>query len=140
MVTVYHNVSVLRHALVSAETHFFVSLVLYMIYYPQEMKYEFVDSVSDVPGAIRKAPKKRDEWQISIVLAWIVATHLYVWRFSRARSGLLLLVSSHASLRSIFWRALPFPRMTRCLNVYPHGRLSLGYRLHCWRRWNTRPS
>jgi len=54
---------------------FTIILVLYMIYYPQEMKYEFVDSASDVPGTIKKAPKKRDEWQISIVLAWIVAAH-----------------------------------------------------------------
>ncbi len=103
VVTVYHNVSVLlRHALIGVEIHFLVSLVLYMIYYPQEMKYEFVDSVSDAPGTIGKTPKKRDEWQISIVLAWIVAAHLYVWRFSRARCGLLPLASSYPSLRSIF--------------------------------------
>lgn len=139
MVTVYHNVSVLRHALIAVEIHFPVSLVLYMIYYPQEFKYESVDSISDVPGTNRKAPKKRHEWQVSIVLAWIVVAHLYVWRLSRARSGLFRLASSYASLRSIFWRALRF-RMARSLNVYPHGRLSSGYRLHCWRRWNMRPS
>ncbi|KAF8740934.1 hypothetical protein AX14_006680 [Amanita brunnescens Koide BX004] len=53
---------------------FTVILILYMIYYPEELKYEF-DSTSEAPGTIRKAPKKRDEWQTSIILAWIVVAH-----------------------------------------------------------------
>ena len=64
--------------------HILVSLILYMIYYPEELKYES-DPTSDASGTVRKAPEKREEWQTSIILAWIVVAHLYVWHYSRAR-------------------------------------------------------
>lgn len=78
MVIVYCDVSISSPTVfVSFKMHSPISLILYMIYYPEELKYEF-DSTSEAPGTIRKAPKKRDEWQTSIILAWIVVAHLYV--------------------------------------------------------------
>ncbi|KAK2460738.1 hypothetical protein APHAL10511_007208 [Amanita phalloides] len=48
---------------------FTIILVLYMIYYPQELKYEAYGP----SNSVQKVLKKRDHWWTSIVLAWIVA-------------------------------------------------------------------
>jgi len=52
---------------------FTVIFVLYMIYYPPELKYE----IEDTPAPSKRG-RHRDEWQASIILAWIIAVHLVI--------------------------------------------------------------
>jgi hypothetical protein len=52
--------------------------VLYMIYYPRRLKYVEIDleHIPLLPPLHVKTPVKSDEWRISIIVAWIAATHL----------------------------------------------------------------
>ncbi|GLB40051.1 putative protein with repeated motif present between transmembrane helices in cystinosin, yeast ERS1p, mannose-P-dolichol utilization defect 1, and other hypothetical proteins [Lyophyllum shimeji] len=53
-------------------------LVLYLIYYPQHLKYAEidVDSHDTRPPVHIKTPVKSDNWRLSIILAWVVAIHM----------------------------------------------------------------
>ncbi|EKM56784.1 uncharacterized protein PHACADRAFT_141718 [Phanerochaete carnosa HHB-10118-sp] len=53
---------------------FTMILVLYMIYYPAHLKYATVDldSYDNRPPQHIKTGVKRDEWRLSITLAWVV--------------------------------------------------------------------
>ncbi|PFH53501.1 hypothetical protein AMATHDRAFT_54629 [Amanita thiersii Skay4041] len=56
---------------------FTIILVLYMIYYPQELKYE---DDGDQPTARppNKSSTKRDEWGTSVILTWVVILHFLI--------------------------------------------------------------
>lgn len=49
-------------------------MVLYMMYYPSHLKYAAVEvgMHDDRPPTRIKTSVKRDEWQLSIVLSWVV--------------------------------------------------------------------
>lgn len=49
-------------------------MVLYMMYYPSHLKYAAVevDMHDNRPATQIKTSVKRDEWQLSIVLSWVV--------------------------------------------------------------------
>jgi len=57
------------------------SFVLYMIYYPEHLKYVELDFERTplLPPIHVKTPVKSDEWRISIIVSWIAAAHLYVF-------------------------------------------------------------
>ena len=57
------------------------SFVLYMIYYPEHLKYVELDLERThlLPPIHVKTPVKSDEWRISIIVSWIAAAHLYVF-------------------------------------------------------------
>ena len=57
------------------------SFVLYMIYYPEHLKYVELDFERTplLPRIYVKTPVKSDEWRISIIVSWIAAAHLYVF-------------------------------------------------------------
>jgi len=63
---------------------FTVILVLYMIYYPQHLKYADVD-VDDRTTGIRQHLKatnvKSDSWRLSITLSWVVFIHIVLVTF-----------------------------------------------------------
>lgn len=57
------------------------SFVLYMIYYPEHLKYVELDleRIPLLPPIHVKTPVKSDEWRISIIVSWIAAAHLYAF-------------------------------------------------------------
>lgn len=65
---------------VSLLTHVQPSLVLYMIYYPQNLKYIQVHADDGREGDPVRQPKitkvKTDNWSLSIILSWVVLIHM----------------------------------------------------------------
>ncbi|KAM6501043.1 hypothetical protein JOM56_004057 [Amanita muscaria] len=55
---------------------FTMILVLYMKYYPSELKYEV--EAYGIRGSDQQLLRKRDQWQTSILLTWIVALHFII--------------------------------------------------------------
>ena len=56
-------------------------MVLYMIYYPQHLKFVTVDvdTHDNQPLLHVKTSLKREEWQLSIILSWVVLLYTYAW-------------------------------------------------------------
>ncbi|RPD55473.1 hypothetical protein L226DRAFT_538715 [Lentinus tigrinus ALCF2SS1-7] len=56
---------------------FVMILVLYMIYYPPELKYVEVDvDLPNEPPQHIKTPVKREQWKLSITLSWVIFWHI----------------------------------------------------------------
>ena len=79
-----------------------LSLILYIIYYPQHLKYAEIDvpaGESDArPAQHIKTTIRSDDWRLSITLSSVVAIHLYVYplnssspTFNTTTNSLLLL-------------------------------------------------
>ncbi|KAH9915172.1 uncharacterized protein BXZ73DRAFT_92674 [Epithele typhae] len=62
---------------------FVMILVLYMVYYPENMKYVELDV--DLPGNLPprhiKTPVKQENWKLSVTLAWAVGIHIALIAF-----------------------------------------------------------
>lgn len=56
------------------------SLVLYMIYFPDHLKYSEVDiaATPERPPMHLQTTVKTDEWRLAITLSWVVAAHMCV--------------------------------------------------------------
>lgn len=56
------------------------SLVLYMIYYPQDLKYIELHADDRRDGELDRRPKitrvRTDNWSLSIILSWVVFIHM----------------------------------------------------------------
>ena len=80
------------------------SFVLYMIYYPEHLKYVELDLERTplLPPIHVKIPVKSDEWRISIIVAWIAAAHLYVFALSYAGVEALILPSAFVSITTTY--------------------------------------
>jgi hypothetical protein len=60
-----------------------VRFVLYMMYYPPSLKYTLTASDAlESPNPPVKSPARAKEWALSVVLAWVSVTHLFVSRSS----------------------------------------------------------
>ncbi|KAJ3524868.1 hypothetical protein NMY22_g10820 [Coprinellus aureogranulatus] len=57
---------------------FTLVFVLYMIYYPEHLKYEGIQLPVDNATVVVKSPKLRTEWKLSIIYSWLTAIHFVV--------------------------------------------------------------
>ncbi|KAL4262812.1 PQ loop repeat protein [Pleurotus pulmonarius] len=65
---------------------FTMIMVLYMIYYPPNLKYIAMNEHEDYhdtrpSSSLTKQPIKREEWSLSIILSWVVVVHLILISF-----------------------------------------------------------
>ncbi|KAL0946308.1 hypothetical protein HGRIS_012551 [Hohenbuehelia grisea] len=65
---------------------FSMIFVLYMIYYPPHLKYVESGPIADTFGLhslqSSKAPEKREEWRLSVVLSWVTVIHIILISFT----------------------------------------------------------
>ncbi|KAJ3537982.1 hypothetical protein NMY22_g5360 [Coprinellus aureogranulatus] len=57
---------------------FTLVFVLYMIYYPEHLKYEGIQLPIDNATVVVKSPKLRTEWKLSIIYSWLTAIHFVI--------------------------------------------------------------
>ncbi|KZW00380.1 hypothetical protein EXIGLDRAFT_738753 [Exidia glandulosa HHB12029] len=77
---------------------FTMILVLYMIYFPEHLKYSEVDisTRADAPPMHLQTTVKTDEWRLAITLSWVVAFHIVLIIFVT-----FLLIGTNASRRTL---------------------------------------
>jgi uncharacterized protein with PQ loop repeat len=65
---------------------FGIVFVLYMIYYPEHLKYVEIgiDDTEQLRPLLIKTPVKSEEWRLSIILAWVTVAHFFFVAFMTA--------------------------------------------------------
>ncbi|EJD52034.1 hypothetical protein AURDEDRAFT_181590 [Auricularia subglabra TFB-10046 SS5] len=107
---------------------FTLILVLYMIYFPEHLKYSEVDipnGMGDRPIHL-KTTIKTDEWRLAITLSWVVAVHIVFIIFVT-----FLLLGTHASTPTLeLW--------TGFLGLFSAGIAVVQYMPQLIHTWNSK--